>query len=126
MSADGSDEFAAEEDEGFVESYEFATEADVIPPDDDEVAADAETAEEDDEGAVAGSFAPDLRVSPQTPTPENAVFVAVGVYIATLALGQLVVGSVVYEPTGLVGITVGVAALTAACYGILVRTDPDT
>jgi len=118
MSADGSEE--VEGDDDFVESYEFATEADVIPPDADDAEAD------DEEGAVAGSFAPDLQVRPQTPAPENVLFVAVGVYIATLALGQLVVGNVVYEPVGLATITAGVAALTVVCYGVLVRTDPDT
>jgi len=123
MSADGSEE--VEGDDDFVESYEFATEADVIPPDADDAEADAESAD-DEEGAVAGSFAPDLQVRPQTPAPENVLFVAVGVYIATLALGQLVVGNVVYEPVGLATITAGVAALTVVCYGVLVRTDPDT
>lgn len=121
MSADGSDEVAAEEDDGFVESYEFATEADVIPPDG---ATDADA--EDEEGAVAGSFAPDLQVSPQSPAPENVLFVAIGVYIATLSLGQIFIGNVVYEPLGLIAITAGVAALAIACYGVLVRTDPDT
>ncbi|WP_254273649.1 DUF7312 domain-containing protein [Haloarcula marina] len=117
MVADGSDQ--TEEDD-FVDAYEYATEADVIQVE------EPDTADPSEEGAVAGSFAPDLDVKPQTPTPENVLFVAVGVYVATLAIGQMFVGPVIYAPETLAAITAAVAVGTAVCYGIFSRTDPDT
>lgn len=91
----------------------------------DQLIAEAE-AEEDDEGAVAGSFAPDLDVLPQSPRPENVVFVALGVYVATLAVGRMFVGASMYAPQTLAAVTVAVAAGTALLYGFFVRTNPDT
>ncbi|MBX0293409.1 DUF7312 domain-containing protein [Haloarcula nitratireducens] len=119
MPADGRDDDpAAEESDDFVETYEYATEADVIRVEEDEP--------DDEEGAVAGSFSPAGDVEPGTPGAENTAFVALGVYIATLALGQMFVGSVVYAPTTLAAITATVAIGTVLCYGLFTRTDPDT
>lgn len=121
MPVDGrDDDSAAEESDDFVETYEYATEADVIQVEED----DPEEAEE--EGAVAGSFSPAGDVEPGTPSAENTVFVALGVYIATLVLGQMFAGSAVYAPTTLAAITATVAVGTALCYGLFTRTDPDT
>lgn len=113
MSADGSDD----EDE-FVAEYENATAADVIEEAEPSAAPDGE-----DEGAVAGSFAPDIEVTPQTPTPENTLFVALGVCLTILALADTVVGLSLVLVAGVVA-AVGLA--TAVCYGVLVRTTPDT
>jgi len=79
----------------------------------------------DDDGAVAGSFAPDLAVVPQLPARENVVFVALGVYLTLLALAETIPSVGVAAET-VVGITVVVAVLTVVSYGILVRTTPDT
>jgi len=120
MSADGSDE-----GDEFVAEYENATAADVIEEAEPSAAADDDrpTDDADDEGAVAGSFAPDVEVSPQAPAPENTLFVALGICLAILALADAVVGvSLVLTAT-----VVGVVGLgTAVCYGILVRTTPET
>ena len=91
----------------------------------DQLIGEAEETEEDD-GAVAGSFAPDLDVTPQTPRPENVVFVALGVYVATLAVGRMFVGASMYAPQTLAAVTVAVAAGTALLYGFFARTNPDT
>ncbi len=117
MSADGSDE----RDE-FVAEYENATAADVIE-EAEPSAADGDRSDGDDEGAVAGSFAPDIEVTPQTPTPENTLFVALGVCLTILALADTVVGLSLMLVAGVVA-AVGLG--TAVCYGVLVRTTPDT
>ncbi|MBX0321916.1 hypothetical protein EGH21_02605 [Halomicroarcula sp. F13] len=120
MAADGSDDDrVAESSDDFVETYEFATEADVI-----DTTADAD--EDTQEGAVAGSFAPDVEVTPGTPTLENTLFVALGVYLSTLVLGQMVAGPGIYAPTTLATVTAAVVVGTAVCYALLTRTDPDT
>ena len=106
MSSDGRDE----RDE-FVAESDHSTAADVIE------------AAPDDDGAVAGSIAPDFEVLPQAPTPENALFVGLGVYLTVLALGDAIYG---VGPQLIVGAFVAVAAATAACYGVLARTSPDT
>ncbi|WP_423999969.1 DUF7312 domain-containing protein [Haloarcula salina] len=106
----GRDETAAR-DGGFTEEYELATEADVIEVEDDE-----------EEGAVAGSFAPDLEVTPGTPKAENVVFVALGVIFAILALGRMFLGPTMYAPTTLAGVILAVLVGTAALYGLFVRT----
>jgi hypothetical protein len=118
MSAEGSDD----EDE-FVAEYEPATAADIIEEAEPSAAVDGERSEEEDEGAVAGSIAPDLEVTPQAPAPENTLFVALGVCLTILALADTVVG------LSLVLVAAVVAAVgltTAVCYGVLVRTTPDT
>lgn len=114
MPADGSDGSA--EDDDFVAEYEYATEADVIAeePDDDT-----------DDGAVAGSFAPDVMVNPQRPVPEHVAFVAAGVYLTILALFETVPGVDTSPPT-IAAVTAGVAVATVVCYAVLVRTTPDT
>ncbi|GGN85029.1 MULTISPECIES: DUF7312 domain-containing protein [Haloarcula] len=115
MAADGSDDDrVAESDDGFVEEYEFATEADVID------------VEGETEGSVAGALAPDAEVTPGSPSLENVLFVALGVYLSTLVLGQMVVGSAVYAPTTLATITAVVAVGAAVCYALFARSDPDT
>ncbi|WP_135302098.1 DUF7312 domain-containing protein [Haloarcula amylovorans] len=120
MPADGRDDGSAtEESDDFVETYEYATEADVIRVEEDEP-------EGGEEGAVAGSFSPEGDVKPGTPGAENAVFVGLGVYVAILALGQMFAGSVIYAPATLAAITATVAIGTALCYGLFTRTDPDT
>ena len=83
-------------------------------------------AEEEDDGAVAGSFAPDLDVTPGTPRLENVVFVALGVYAAALAVGRMFVGASMYTPATLGALTVGVVAGTALLYGFFVGSNPDT
>lgn len=83
-------------------------------------------AEDDDEGAVAGSFAPDLDVRPGRPRPENVVFVALGVYVAILAVGRMFVGASMYTPETLGALTLAVSAGTALLYGFFTRTNPDT
>ncbi|WP_336329062.1 DUF7312 domain-containing protein [Haloarcula sp. CGMCC 1.2071] len=103
----------------FTEEYELATEADVIQVDGD--AADTDAADEE-EGAVAGSFAPDLEVTPDAPKPENVVFVALGVCIAILALGRMFLGAEMYAPSILGGVVLSVALGTAVLYGFFVRT----
>ncbi|MDS0281090.1 DUF7312 domain-containing protein [Haloarcula onubensis] len=114
MSADGSDE-----GDEFVAEYENATTADII----EEAEPSAATDETDDEGAVAGSFAPDVAVTPQAPTPENTLFVALGICLTILALADTVVGlSLVL----VAAVLVAVALTTAVCYGVLVRTTPET
>ncbi|MBV0901510.1 DUF7312 domain-containing protein [Haloarcula salina] len=108
----GRDETAAR-DGGFTEEYELATEADVIEVEDDA---------EEGEGAVAGSFAPDLEVTPGTPKAENVAFVALGVIFAILALGRMFLGQQMYAPTTLAGVILVVLVGTAALYGLFVRT----
>jgi len=107
--------------------------ADNAPSDDSESVTDINEEAEptvgvddsDEEGAVAGSFAPDVAVTPQTPARENVIFVALGVYLTILALAQTIPGVGVAPATiGLV--TVAVAVGTAACYGVLVWTTPGT
>jgi hypothetical protein len=121
MSADGSDDTAAESDE-FVAEYEPATAADVI--EEAEPAAD-ENDEDEDEGAVAGSFAPDVAVTPQRPARENVIFVALGVYLTLLAFAETL-PAVGTAPATIAGLTVLVAVGTLLCYGVLLRTTPDT
>jgi tetrahydromethanopterin S-methyltransferase subunit A len=82
--------------------------------------------EDDDEGAVAGSFAPDLEVTPGRPRLENVVFVALGVYVAALAVGRMFVGASMYTPETLGALTIIVIAGTALLYGFFTRTNPDT
>ncbi|MFC6756139.1 hypothetical protein ACFQER_04795 [Halomicroarcula sp. GCM10025894] len=66
MSADGSDE------DEFVAEYEHATAADIIEEAEPSATAEGDDAEEDEEeGAVAGSFAPDIEVTPQRPRPRT-------------------------------------------------------
>jgi len=117
MSADGRDD----EDE-FVAEYEHATAADII--DEAEPSATDEGGDaEDDEGAVAGSFAPEIEVSPQAPAPENTLFVALGVCLTILALADTVVGlSLVL----VAAVVLAVGLTTAVCYGVLVRTTPES
>lgn len=110
---------AAATGDTFTEEYELATEADVIQVDGD--ATDTDAADEE-EGAVAGSFAPDLDVTPGVPKPENVVFVALGVCIAILAFGRMFLGADMYAPTMLGGVVLAVAVGTAALYGFFVRT----
>ncbi|KAA9396863.1 hypothetical protein Har1130_03350 [Haloarcula sp. CBA1130] len=117
------DDGAAQDDaaatgDTFTEEYELATEADVIPVEDDP---DGD-AVDDEEGAVAGSFAPDLEVTPDAPKPENVVFVALGVCIAILALGRMFLGANMYAPSILGGVVLSVALGTAVLYGFFVRT----
>jgi len=76
----------------------------------------------DEEDAVAGSFAPDMAVMPQTPARENVLFVALGAYLTIVALAQ----TIGVAPTAIVGMTVAVVVGTLVCYGILVQTTPDT
>lgn len=96
--------------DGFVDEYEYATDADVIR-------------EDDEEGAVAGSFAPDLDVTPGRPSLENAVFVTLGVYVGILSIGRMVAGSAVYQPATLAAITIGVVGGAAVLYGLFTRLD---
>lgn len=122
MSADGSDD-----GDEFVAEYEPATAADIIEEAEPSAAADdgrpdAE-ADDDDEGAVAGSFSPDIEVTPQTPAPENTLFVALGICLTILALADTVVGLSLLLVAGVVA---AVGFTTAVCYGVLVRTTPDT
>jgi hypothetical protein len=113
MSTDESDESTEEDD--FVAEYAYATEADVI---------DEEPHDGDDDGAVAGSFAPDVAVTPQLPVPEHVAFVAAGVYLTILALLETIPGMGTSLPTIAV-VTTGVAAVTLVCYRVLVWTTPD-
>ncbi len=134
MSADGSDE-----DEGVAES-EPATVADIIEEAEPSATADGEhspvaggerseaadgarSEESDDEGAVAGSFAPDIEVTPQAPAPENTLFVALGVFLTILALADTVVG---LSPLLVATVVAAVGLTTAVCYGVLLWTAPDT
>ncbi|EMA33126.1 DUF7312 domain-containing protein [Haloarcula japonica] len=116
------DDGAAQDDaaatgDTFTEEYELATDADVIRIEDEP---DSDAA--DEEGAVAGSFAPDLDVTPGVPKPENVVFVALGVCIAILAFGRMFLGAEIYAPMTLGGVVLAVAIGTAALYGFFVRT----
>lgn len=135
MSADGNDDAAADSDD-FVAEYEPATAADVIEEaeaqpegpdgaDAGESARNTDEGETGDDGAVAGSFAPDLAVTPQQPARENVVFVAVGVYLTLLAFAETL-PAIGTAPTTIAGLTALVAVGTLLCYGILVRTTPDT
>ena len=133
MSADGSDDRvdADADDDDFVAEYEPATAADIIEEAEPSAAAareadaDADTDPADDEGAVAGSFAPDVEVTPQRPARENVVFVALGVYLTLLAFAETLPG-IGTAPATIAGLTVLVAVGTLLCYGVLVRTTPDT
>ena len=109
MSADRSDE-----GDEFIAEYEPSTAADVIEE------AEPSAAEE---GAVAGSFAPDIEVSPQSPTPENTLFVALGICLTILALADTAVG---LDLALVATVVAAVGLVTAVCYGVLVRTTPDT
>ncbi|MDS0220719.1 hypothetical protein NDI54_05055 [Haloarcula sp. S1AR25-5A] len=111
---------AAAAGDSFTEEYELATEADVIQVGENG-SGDGDAADEE-EGAVAGSFAPDLDVTPGVPKPENVVFVALGVCIAILAFGRMFLGADMYAPTMLGGVVLAVAVGTAALYGLFVRT----
>jgi hypothetical protein len=108
----------AAHDDTFTEEYELATEADVIQVEEN----GAGDAADDQEGAVAGSFAPDLEVTPGAPKPENVVFVALGVCIAVLALGRMFLGAEMYAPSVLGGVVLTVAFGTAVLYGFFLRT----
>ena len=125
-----SDDAPADDTESVGDIIEEAEPAVRVDDSDEEyavsVVTDAEAADEDEEdGAVAGSFAPDVAVTPQLPARENVIFVALGVYLTILALAQTIPGVGVAPATiGLV--TVLVAVGTAACYGVLVWTTPDT
>ena len=110
MSADGSDE-----GDEFIAEYDPSTAADVIE--------EAEPSAAEDEGAVAGSFAPDIEVSPQSPTPENTLFVALGICLTILALADTAVG---LDLMLVATVVAAVGLVTAVCYGVLVRTTPDT
>lgn len=116
MSADGSDD-----GDEFVAEYEPATAADII--EEAEPSATADEDGDDEEGAVAGSFAPDVAVTPQAPAPENSLFVALGICLTILALADTVVG---LSPMLVVGVFAAVGLTTAVCYGVLIRTTPDT
>ncbi|EMA06783.1 hypothetical protein SAMN05443574_105210 [Haloarcula vallismortis] len=109
---------AAASNDTFAEEYELATDADVIQG---EGGSDGDAAD-DEEGAVAGSFAPDLNVTPDAPKPENVVFVALGVCIAILALGRMFLGAEMYTPSVLGGVVLSVALGAAVLYGFFVRT----
>ena len=114
---------AAATGDTFTEEYELATEADAIRVDSDRADTDAaDTDATDEEGAVAGSFAPDLNVTPDAPKPENVVFVSLGVCIAILALGRMFLGAEMYAPSVLGGVVLSVALGTAVLYGFFVRT----
>jgi hypothetical protein len=108
---------AAASNDTFAEEYELATDADVIQGE-----GGSDEAADDEEGAVAGSFAPDLNVTPDAPKPENVVFVALGVCIAILALGRMFLGAQMYTPSTLTGVVLSVALGTAVLYGFFVRT----
>lgn len=118
MSADGSDE-----PDEFVAEYENATAADIIDEAEPSAAADDGDTADDEEGAVAGSFSPDVEVSPQAPTPENTLFVALGICLTILVLVDTVIGVSLVLAAAVAG-AVGLA--TAVCYGVLVRTTPET
>ncbi|MFC6974253.1 hypothetical protein ACFQL1_05600 [Halomicroarcula sp. GCM10025709] len=105
----------------FVEEYDNATEADVIRVDDTE---DAENPYDD--GSEAGTFSPDVEVTPGRPSVESVVFVALGVYIGLLAIGGMFAGPALASPTVLGGMTAAVAVGAAVLYGLFVRTNPDT
>jgi len=128
MPVDGSDDRAAGDDD-FIAEYDRATEADVI--EDTEPERDIEDAElerdteDTDDGAVAGSFAPEVAVTPQSPTPENVLFVAIGINLTLLAFAEMIPGLGIAPGTAAM-VTVTVAAVTALCYGILIKTTPDT
>ena len=123
MSADGSDDAAADSDD-FVSEYEPATAADVIE-EAEPAGAVGDDEETDEEGAVAGSFAPDIEVTPQRPARENVVFVALGVYLTLLAFAETL-PAIGTAPATIAGLTALVAVGTLLCYGVLVRTTPDT
>ncbi|MFB6223838.1 MAG: hypothetical protein ABEH86_09245 [Haloarcula sp.] len=119
MDDDGADhDGAAADDDTFTEEYELATEADVIRVESD----DQSDAADDEEGAVAGSFAPDLEVTPDAPELENVAFVALGVFIAIIAFGRMFLGADVYAPMTLGGVILAVVVGAAALYGFFVRT----
>ena len=124
-----SDDAPADDSESVADIIEEAEPTVRVDDSDDEyavsVVTDAEEDDEEEDGAVAGSFAPDVAVTPQAPARENVVFVALGVYLTILALAQTIPGVGVAPATiGLV--TVAIAVGTAACYGVLVWTTPDT
>jgi len=74
-------------------------------------------------GNVAGSITPGTDVTPETPTLEHVVFVALGVYITILAFGRFIAGAAIYDPATLAAVTFAVAAGTALLYGFFVRID---
>ncbi|GCF14970.1 hypothetical protein Harman_29050 [Haloarcula mannanilytica] len=113
---------AAAAGDSFTEEYELATEADVIQVEEGAATDTGAAADAEEEGAVAGSFAPDLEVTPDAPKPENVVFVALGVCIAILAFGRMFLGAEIYAPMTLGGVILAVAVGTAALYGFFVRT----
>jgi hypothetical protein len=121
MSADGRDdarEFGTEDgpdDAGSADAADIIDEAEPVQMADDDA----------DEGAVAGSFAPEVSVTPQRPAPENVAFVALGVYLTLLALASAIPGGGV-APQAVVVVAVVVSVVTLLCYGVLVRTTPDT
>lgn len=131
MPADGRDdsrEFGAEEgadDSGSTDTADIIDEAEptAVAADDTESIAAAD--DEADDGAVAGSFAPEVSVTPQRPAPENVAFVALGVYLTLLALASAIPGGGV-APQAVLVVAVVVGAVTLLCYGVLVRTTPDT
>lgn len=112
-----------DESKRFAEEYEGATEADVIRVDPEEEPDDATPYEE---GSEAGTFSPDVEVTPGHPSVESVIFVALGVYIGLLAITGMFAGPALASPTVLGGMTAAVAVGAAVLYGLFVRTNPDT
>lgn len=121
MPADGRDDTREFGAEGGADDPGSTDAADII----DEAEQPAAAADDADEGAVAGSFAPEVSVTPERPAPENVAFVALGVYLTLLALASAIPGGGV-APQAVVVVAVVVGAVTLLCYGVLVRTTPDT
>ena len=122
MSTDGSDDSVGESGD-FVATRDDAAPADIIEEAEPAGEPVDDAAAETDE-SVAGSFAPDVAVTPQMPNPENVLFVSLGVFLSILVLAQVLPGGI--TPAAVVGVAVAVAVATVVCYGILTWTTPDT
>ncbi|MFB6074260.1 MAG: hypothetical protein ABEJ89_04540 [Haloarculaceae archaeon] len=89
----------------------------------DDAAADRDA--DDGQGNVAGTIPMSGAVEPQQPRLENAVFVVVGAYLAILASLVLISPGGVPAST-MLAVTVGVALLALALFGVFGLLDPIT
>lgn len=77
-------------------------------------------------GNVAGEFTSSGPVEPGQPDLENAIFVAIGAFLAILTVARLVVGSGGFTLRSLALVTGITALVTLICFGFFGLLDPDT
>lgn len=99
-------------------------------PGDEDDADDADDAggEADDaegEGNVAGEFVPEMPIEPGSPDLGNAVWVALGAYVAVLGLARLFVYVQGFHGRDLLVLTAGTLLVTLAFMGYFGLLTPD-